>query len=202
MVLLWFPVKISQTWLMISLMWMTINTTYDLLNHMQVELKQDPMMTSSNGNIFRVTGPLCEEFTDPGEFPAQRPVTRSFDAFFDLRLNKRLSKQPWGWWFETSSWWLWLQCNALWPVHGSITVWLRITVSFMASHIWCLIIQLGLTRIQVRFTRTSDRLSFLNPLLNGTRLVHDIGRAWKRFPHHWPLLGHQWIPLSKGFLCC
>ena len=37
----------------------------------------------------------------PGEFPAQRPVTRSFDIFFDLRLNKRLSKQSWGWWFET-----------------------------------------------------------------------------------------------------
>ena len=29
----------------------------------------------------------------PGEFPAQRSVTRSFDVFFDLRLNKRLSKQ-------------------------------------------------------------------------------------------------------------
>ena len=28
-----------------------------------------------------------------GEFPAQWPVTRSFDVFFDLRLNKRLSKQ-------------------------------------------------------------------------------------------------------------
>ena len=27
------------------------------------------------------------------EFPSQRPVTRSFDVFFDLRLNKRLSKQ-------------------------------------------------------------------------------------------------------------
>ena len=39
----------------------------------------------------------------PGEFPAQRPVTRSFDVFLDLRLNKRLSKQPWGWWFETPS---------------------------------------------------------------------------------------------------
>ena len=49
------------------------------------------MMTSSNGSIFRVAGPLCREVT--GEFPAQRPVTRSFDAFFDLRLNKRLSKQ-------------------------------------------------------------------------------------------------------------
>ena len=69
------------------------------------------MMTSSNGNIFRVTGPLCGEFTGPGEFPAQRPVTRSFDVFFDLRLNKRLSKQPWGGWFETPSWSLWRQCN-------------------------------------------------------------------------------------------
>ena len=43
----------------------------------------------------------------PGEFPAQRPVTRSFDVFFDLRLNKRLSKQSWGWWFETLSCPLW-----------------------------------------------------------------------------------------------
>ena len=50
------------------------------------------MMTSSNGNIFRVTGPLCREFTVPGEFPAQIPVTRSFDVFFDMCLNKQLSK--------------------------------------------------------------------------------------------------------------
>ena len=39
----------------------------------------------------------------PGEFPAQRPVTRSFDVYFDLRPNKRPSKQSWGWWFETPS---------------------------------------------------------------------------------------------------
>ena len=39
-----------------------------------------------------------------GDFPLQRSVTRSFDVFFDLRLNKRLSKQSWGWWFETSLW--------------------------------------------------------------------------------------------------
>ena len=38
----------------------------------------------------------------PGGFPSQRPVTRSFEVFFDLRLNKRLSKQSWGWWFETT----------------------------------------------------------------------------------------------------
>ena len=69
------------------------------------------MMTSSNGNILRVTGHLCREFAGPGEFPAQRPVTRSFGVFFDLRLNKRSSKQPWGWWFETPSWSLLRHCN-------------------------------------------------------------------------------------------
>ena len=26
--------------------------------------------------------------TVPGEFPAQRPMTRSFDVFFDLRVKK------------------------------------------------------------------------------------------------------------------
>ena len=77
------------------------------------ELINIDMMTSSNGNIFRVTGHLYGEFTGPGEFPSQRPVTQSFDVFFDLRLNKWLSKQPWGWWFETLSWSLWHHCNEL-----------------------------------------------------------------------------------------
>ena len=49
----------------------------------------------------------------PGEFPAQRPVTQSFDVFFYLRLNKRLSKHSWGWWFETLSRPLWHHCNGL-----------------------------------------------------------------------------------------
>ena len=62
-------------------------------------------MSSSNGNIFRVTGHLC------GEFPGQRLVTRRFDVFFDLRPNKRLSKQSWGWWSETPSSSLWRHRN-------------------------------------------------------------------------------------------
>ena len=45
------------------------------------------------------------------EFPAQRPVTRSFDVFFDLRLNQRLSKHSWGWWYETPLRSLWRHCN-------------------------------------------------------------------------------------------
>ena len=73
-------------------------------------------MTSSNGNIFRVTGHLCGEFTGPRWIPrtkAQGPVTPRFDVFFDLRLNKRLSKQSWGWWFETLSRPLWRHRNIM-----------------------------------------------------------------------------------------
>ena len=47
----------------------------------------------------------------PGEFPAQRPVTESFDVYFDLSRNKPFSKQWWGWWFERLSCPLWRHCN-------------------------------------------------------------------------------------------
>ena len=66
------------------------------------------MMMSSNGNIFRVTGPLCGEFIGP----QWNPLTNGSDVFFDLRLNKRLSKHSRRWWFETPSRSLWRHCNA------------------------------------------------------------------------------------------
>ena len=68
-------------------------------------------MTSSNGNILRVTGHLRGEFTGPRWIPQIKASDAEFDVFFDLRLNKRLSKKPWGWWFETPSRPLWRHCN-------------------------------------------------------------------------------------------
>ena len=52
----------------------------------------------------------------PGEFPSQRPVTRSFDVFFDLRVNKGFSKQSRGWWFETLSSSSWRHSNGRSPL--------------------------------------------------------------------------------------
>ena len=52
-----------------------------------------------------------------GEFPTQRPVTRSFDVFFDVRLIKRLSKHSRGWWFGTLSHPLWRHRNELTPTN-------------------------------------------------------------------------------------
>ena len=71
------------------------------------------MMTSSNGSIFRVTGPLCGEFTGHRWTPCTRASDEEFwCVLFALRLNKRLNKQSWGWWFETPSCPLWRHCNA------------------------------------------------------------------------------------------
>ena len=50
--------------------------------------------------------------SSPGEFPSQRPVTRTFDVFFDLRLNKGFGKQlSRRWWFNTPSRSLCRDCN-------------------------------------------------------------------------------------------
>ena len=62
-----------------------------------------------------------------GEFPSQRPVTWSFDVFFDLRLHKRMSKQSWGWWFETPSRPLWRHCN--------VNSWYHIMMSSHERHV-------------------------------------------------------------------
>ena len=68
------------------------------------------MMTSSNGTFSALLAICAGNSPVTGEFSAQRPVTRSFDVFFDLRLNKRLRKQSWGWCFETLSRPLWRHC--------------------------------------------------------------------------------------------
>ena len=129
-------------------------------------------MTSSNGNIFRVTGPLCGEFTCPGEFPAQSPVTRSFDVFFDLRLNKQLSKQPWGWWFETPSWSLWRQCNGF-VVRCSGKLWFpsplinrdSTRINPLSTPLWC---------VDVKGLTTLGQITTLRPWQNGRHFADDI----------------------------
>ena len=61
-----------------------------------------------------VTGTLCGEFIGHRWIPPQSPVTRSFDVFFDLRLNKRLSKKLRRRWFETPLRSLWRHSSDSW----------------------------------------------------------------------------------------
>ena len=70
------------------------------------------MMTSSNANIFRVTGHLCGEFTDPQWIPHTKASDAELWCFlFDLRPNKLSNKQSWGWWSQTPSRPLWRHRN-------------------------------------------------------------------------------------------
>ena len=91
------------------------------------------MMTSSNGNISALLVHSAGHSPVTGEFLAQRPVTWCFDVFFDLCLNKWLSKQSWGWWFETPSRSLWRNCNDV----GSVFLIRSILVStVLLSQAW------------------------------------------------------------------
>ena len=69
------------------------------------------MMTSSNGNSFRVTGPLCGEFTGHRWIPLTKARDAELWCFLCHALNTRLSKQSLCWWFETSVRSLWRHCN-------------------------------------------------------------------------------------------
>ena len=72
----------------------------------------------------------------PGEFPAQRPVTRHFDVFFDLRTNKLLSKQSWGWWIETPLPPLWRHRNdsSLMDVNDSSMIYFKLVWTIKSCH--------------------------------------------------------------------
>ena len=80
-----------------------------------MEAKMTHVMTSSKHH-FKTFSVLLDHWARnssvTAEFPSQRPVTQSFDVFFYLSPNKRVSKQPRHWWFETPSCSLWHYCNA------------------------------------------------------------------------------------------
>ena len=64
--------------------------------------------------IFSALLALCARNSPvTGEFPSHRPVSRSFDVFYDMRQNKRLSKQSRRWWFEMPSRSLWRHCDSI-----------------------------------------------------------------------------------------
>ena len=86
--------------------WVPVDFVHIQQGYCQLSWWRHQMETSSTLlAIFAGNSPV------PGEFPAQRPVTWSFDVFFDLYPNKRWSKQSWGWWFKTLSRPLWRHSN-------------------------------------------------------------------------------------------
>ena len=125
----------------------------------------------------------------PGEFSAPRPVTRSFDVFFDLNLNKWLSKQSRGWWFEMPSGSLWRQCNGC--LNPRI-VFIKVTWRYLLRR-WCLCHRYR----QNMLAGAAHRFTFLTIHYHITYEYKQqqccLLSAWWRqhFPRYWPSAGNS-----------
>ena len=117
-----------------------------------------------------------------GEFPVQRTVTHSFDVFFDLCLNKRLSKQSWGWWFETPSSSLWRHCNAFW----SYRMLLDCLSSESVGKFACFCYQ-PLERLYYMMSRAKECpvIIFKQPYLSCCFNISRCKKSCKNWKQHW-----------------
>ena len=69
-------------------------------------------------------------------FPSQRPVTRSFDILFDLRLSNRFNKHSRRRWFETQSRSLWRHCNEVILRCGRVRIYLPLFPWSVNAHVY------------------------------------------------------------------
>ena len=134
----------------------------------------------------------CKYFPVTGEFPSHRPVTRCFDVFFDLCLNKRLSKQSWGWWFETPSRSLWRHCNVLSPFCTySVNVnkclrGLRLRIIHQATFYLCYVIimfslfifDVSLVQITIKLNLRPIRITSYDDVSNHRELACLFNSFW------------------------
>ena len=98
------------------------NDFYSWVNKSCVDKFVQWYNNGSNGHLFyvgvdlmmrRSMLPIHDDVIKWKHFPRYWPFVRGFDVFFDLRPDKRLSKQSRGWWFETPSHSLWRHRNVL-----------------------------------------------------------------------------------------
>ena len=115
---------------------------------------------------------LCDGNTPvTGGIPWQRPVRRSFDVFFVLCLNKRLSKQSRHRWFETPSRSLWRHCNVLPKIFRKYQACVS---RYIYKRLLCFIY-----------------FGYMMTSLNGN-IFRVSGPLWGE------LTGDRWIPLTKA----
>ena len=131
-----------------------------------------------------------------GEFPSQRPVTRSFAIFFHLPLNKRLSKQSWGWWFETPWRSLWRHCNVVRKFSNFHRIRTRPSTNgwiWKSRKIWRQR-PISLHHRDVIMSATASQITGVSSVFS---TVWSGTEENMKALRHWPLwgefTGHQWI---------
>ena len=118
-------IKLIHDMLWIEKKWFNwLNWFHGICTYLQSNQCRMPacfMITSYDRIIFRVTGPLWGESTDHRWIPHAKASDTGLIFFFNLRLNKRLSKQSSDCrWFETPSCSLWVTQYCLFVSHGPL----------------------------------------------------------------------------------
>ena len=127
----------------------------------------------------------------PGEFPAQSPVTRSLDIFFDLHPNKRLCKQWWGWWFETPSCPLWRHRNEMVDMMTHRMCWKR-----PLSDCWCVMHIVTNCICAVYDSASQDPILLRQIGQNNTEIMAWTSKYINR--NIWDVIHHLWPNFSQG----
>ena len=130
-----------------------------------------------------------------GEFPAQRPVTRSFDDFFDLHLDKRLVRLV----IETPSRPLWRHYNGflVWvclPVTNDYTVHFDLLISEMKpnnhpAHTLC--IKTGLLHRRNSIINISSGASYQTRKIEGCACAGNAGNIFAATDFK----GNRWLAI-------
>ena len=127
------------------------------------------------------------------KFPTQGPVMRSFDVFFDLRLNKWLSKQLWSWWFEMPLHSLWRHCNKKTCPRSLMCV----SCEFM---VWWISCTFNLVYLSVRTTKQSNLMMtewlLIKPPL--AQLSAMMGQRATYFEQWWQSCLMLYVIVSPG----
>ena len=104
------------------------------------------------------------------EFPTQGPVTRSFDIFFDLNKRfKRLSKQLWGWGFETLSRPLWRHCNEAWMIYWHVAIQIKLG-DYIRNLLW----DTSTVKLNHGRVGTSDKISWIYMIYAGVNTYPSL----------------------------
>ena len=159
------------------------------------------MMTSSNRSISTLLALCVGNSPVTDEFPAQRPLMRSFDVFCDLRLdNGWVNNCEVGDWRRHRTHYdvIMICCIYLWGAQSNSTV---CAFSSLQSWILCSIMKYVFFSDHIHSCKVYEWrdmfFRFAEQYIKSEHCNDDVTKS-KHFPRYWPFVsGHRWIRLIK-----
>ena len=121
--------------------------------------------------------------------------------YFVLHLNKRLSKQSWGWWFETPSRPLWRHCNIAKETWKMMSIYIYIAIymyMYMCMHMYmCMYICLCVRRLKGYYDNDRLVVACPNNCPLSQKCTPRTGESFVTISEY-----RQWTFVAKDFRAC